>query len=54
MKVFLDRTFDVFDGFADCFKDIRRCGRVYGGGAFSLFSEIMIRQTEISLTVLRS
>ena len=29
----LDRAFDVFDGFADCFDDIRRCGRVYGGGA---------------------
>lgn len=29
----LDRTFDVFDGFGDCFDDIRRCGRVYGGGA---------------------
>ena len=26
-------AFDVFDGFADCFDDIRRCGRVYGGGA---------------------
>ncbi len=29
----MDRAFDVFDGFADCFEDIRRCGRVYGGGA---------------------
>ena len=29
----LDRAFDVFDGFADCFDNIRRCGRVYGGGA---------------------
>mgnify|MGYP002620965850 CR=1 FL=1 len=29
----LDRAFDVFDGFADCFEDIRRCGRIYGGGA---------------------
>ena len=29
----LDRAFDVFDGFADCFENIRRCGRVYGGGA---------------------
>ena len=29
----LDRAFDVFDGFADCFDDIRRCGRIYGGGA---------------------
>lgn len=29
----LDRAFDVFDGFADCFDDIRRAGRVYGGGA---------------------
>ena len=32
-KAQLDRAFDVFDGFADCFEDIRRCGRVYGGGA---------------------
>ena len=23
----------MLDGFADCFDDIRRCGRVYGGGA---------------------
>lgn len=29
----LDTAFDVFDGFADCFDDIRRCGRIYGGGA---------------------
>ena len=29
----LDRAFDVFDGFADCFDNIRRCGRIYGGGA---------------------
>lgn len=29
----LDRAFDVFEGFADCFENIRRCGRVYGGGA---------------------
>lgn len=29
----LDRAFDAFDGFADCFEDIRRCGRIYGGGA---------------------
>ena len=29
----LDRAFDVFDGFADCFENICRCGRVYGGGA---------------------
>ena len=29
----LERAFDVFDGFADCFEDIRRCGRIYGGGA---------------------
>ena len=29
----MDRAFDVFDGFADCFANIRRCGRVYGGGA---------------------
>lgn len=32
-KAQLDRAFDVLDGFADCFDDIRRCGRVYGGGA---------------------
>ena len=29
----LDRAFDVFDGFADCFEGIRRRGRIYGGGA---------------------
>lgn len=29
----LDRAFNVFEGFADCFDDIRRCGRVYGCGA---------------------
>ncbi len=29
----LDRAFDVFEGFADCFEGIRRCGRIYGGGA---------------------
>ena len=29
----LDRAFDVFDGFADCFDNIRRSGRIYGGGA---------------------
>lgn len=28
-----DRAFDVFDGFADCFENIRRRGRIYGGGA---------------------
>ena len=32
-KAQLNRAFDVFDGFADCFADIRRCGRIYGGGA---------------------
>lgn len=29
----LDRAFDVFEGFADCFEGIHRCGRIYGGGA---------------------
>lgn len=29
----LDRAFDAFDGFADCFENIRLCGRIYGGGA---------------------
>ena len=29
----LDRAFEVFEGFADCFDNIRRCGRIYGGGA---------------------
>lgn len=29
----LDRAIDTLEGFADCFDDIRRCGRVYGGGA---------------------
>ena len=29
----LDRAIDALEGFADCFDDIRRCGRVYGGGA---------------------
>lgn len=29
----LDRAIDVFEGFADCFDGIRRCGRIYGGGA---------------------
>jgi len=29
----LDRAFDALEGFADCFDHIRRCGRIYGGGA---------------------
>lgn len=29
----IDRAFDAFEGFADCFDNIRRCGRIYGGGA---------------------
>lgn len=29
----LDRAIEAMEGFADCFEDIRRCGRVYGGGA---------------------
>ncbi len=29
----LDRAIDALEGFADCFDDIRRCGRIYGGGA---------------------
>lgn len=29
----LDRAIDALEGFADCFDGIRRCGRVYGGGA---------------------
>ena len=29
----LDRAIDALEGFADCFDNIRRCGRVYGGGA---------------------
>ncbi|MBR1834801.1 MAG: flavodoxin family protein [Bacteroidales bacterium] len=29
----LDRAMDAMEGFADCFEDIRRCGRIYGGGA---------------------
>jgi multimeric flavodoxin WrbA len=32
-KDWLDRAFDAFEGFADCFEDIRRKGRIYGGGA---------------------
>lgn len=29
----LDRAIDAMEGFADCFDNIRRCGRIYGGGA---------------------
>lgn len=29
----LDRAIDALEGFADCFDNIRRCGRIYGGGA---------------------
>ncbi|MBR5982430.1 MAG: flavodoxin family protein [Bacteroidales bacterium] len=29
----IGRAFDAMEGFADCFDNIRRCGRVYGGGA---------------------